>query len=73
MSFVHDAALGRSRSVLNMMFHNVDLIAGCSPNAPSEHAVTATVDDLRTVLEEALSHGGCFATLSEIRDMLLGS
>lgn len=68
LSFVREAAQGEYGGILNMMFHNVDVVSGCSPNARSEAQVRAAMDDLRAVLEETLAQGGCFVTLSEIRD-----
>jgi len=66
LSFVRVAAREEG-GVLNMMFHNVDLVAGCSPSAASEASVRAALDDLNAVLEETLARGGRFATLSEVR------
>lgn len=64
------AASGEQNGVLNMMFHNVDVVAGCSPSARQASTVLSALDDLRAVLEEAVALGGRFATLSEIRTAL---
>jgi peptidoglycan/xylan/chitin deacetylase (PgdA/CDA1 family) len=68
LGFVRSAAGGEYQGILNMMFHNVDMVPGCSPNACSEEAVRNALDDLRAVCEEVAACGGRFATLSEIRD-----
>lgn len=73
LRFVREAACGEYGRVLNMMFHNVDVVAGCSPNAVSEVSVQAALDDMRAVFEEALSHGMRFATLLEVREAVAGS
>jgi hypothetical protein len=67
LSFVRAAAQGENRGVLNMMFHNIDMVPGCSPNAASRESVRTALDDLRGVLEEVLARGGCFMTLAEIQ------
>jgi hypothetical protein len=67
LAFVRAAARGENGRVLNMMFHNVDIVAGCSPNSGSEATVRTALDDLRAVFEEILALGGSFATLIEIR------
>jgi hypothetical protein len=68
LGFVRSAARGEFQGILNMMFHNVDMVPGCSPNARSEEGVRTALDDLRAVCEEVAACGGRFATLSEIRD-----
>jgi hypothetical protein len=70
LAFVRAAAAGEYDGVLNMMFHNVDVVLGCSPNARSEETVEAALLDLRRVFEETLARGGRFATLTEIRQSL---
>jgi hypothetical protein len=57
--------------VLNMMFHNVDMVAGMSPTAATEVAVLSALDDLRAVLEQASAQGGRFVTLSELRNTVV--
>jgi hypothetical protein len=75
LAFVRDTARGGYegdfRGVLNMMFHNVDVVPGCSPNSSSERGVRTALDDLRAVLEKVLACGGRFATLTEIRDSMM--
>jgi hypothetical protein len=68
LGFVRSAARGEYQGILNMMFHNVDMVPGCSPSAHSEEGVRTALDDLRAVCEEVAACGGRFATLSEIRD-----
>ncbi len=70
IGFVRAASHGEYGGVLNMMFHNVDVVPGCSPNASSEAGVRAAVDDLRAVFEETLACGGRFATLTDIRSAM---
>ncbi len=71
LSFVRSAVRGEYQGILNMMFHNVDMVPACSPNARSEEGVRTALDDLRAVCEEVTACGGRFATLSEIRDSLV--
>jgi hypothetical protein len=66
LRFVHEAAERAPGAVLNMMFHNVDVVAGCSPNGGNPDQVQAVLDDLRAVLEESLRCGGSFVTLAEL-------
>lgn len=66
--FVRAASRGGYGGVLNMMFHNVDMVQGCSPSAASGAQVRSALDDLRAVLEETLAAGGAFATLAEIAE-----
>jgi hypothetical protein len=73
LAFVRAAAAGEYGGVLNMMFHNVDMVPGCSPNASSQEAVETALADLRRVFEETLARGGRFATLTEIRESLVPS
>jgi hypothetical protein len=68
LAFVRSAARGEHHGILNMMFHNVDMVPGCSPNARCEEGVRTALDDLRAVCEEVAACGGRFVTLSEIRD-----
>jgi hypothetical protein len=70
LGFVRRAAGGESQGVLNMMFHNVDFVQGCSPSASSEEAVRTSLADMRAVFEAVVACGGSFATLTEIRDSL---
>jgi hypothetical protein len=70
LGFVRRAVQGEYQGVLNMMFHNVDFVSGCSPNAGSEQVVREALDDLRAVFSEVVECGGRFVTLSEIRDSL---
>ena len=70
LGFVEAAARGKYGRVLNMMFHNVDFVPGCSPNAVSEEHVRAAVASLRAVFEDTVARGGGFATLTEVRDSI---
>ena len=70
LGFVKRAARGEYQGVLNMMFHNVDFVAGCSPNAGSEQAVKTALDDLHAVFAAVVGCGGRFVTLEELRDSL---
>ncbi len=53
-----------------MMFHNVDFVAGCSPNADSEERVLAALDDMRAAFRGIVASGGRFATLAGIDDSI---
>jgi hypothetical protein len=70
LGFVRQAAR-EPGTVLNMMFHNVDVVNGLSMNATSEDAVAKTLDGIRAVLEAVHAAGGGFATLSEVRRYVL--
>ena len=71
LAFVRAASGGEWGGILNMMFHNVDMVPGCSANASSPERVQTALDDLRAVFEEVVTRGGCFLTLAEIREHVL--
>lgn len=65
---VRQASRAPGHTVLNMMFHNVDVVPGCSPNSATAAAVARALDGVRTALETTLEVAGCFMTLRQVKD-----
>ena len=55
--------------VLVMMFHNVEVISGCSPGAQNESEVEIILSRLKNILHFAQKIQAKFITLSEIRNI----
>lgn len=55
-----------------MMFHNVDIVPGCSPYAQNENDAKLFLRRLTQTLEFAQQHRAHFVLLSEIRDLFTG-
>jgi hypothetical protein len=53
--------------LLVMMFHNVEVIPGCSPYTQTEEEVKTFLSRLEKVLQYLEKKGGKFITLSETR------
>ena len=65
-------ASGRgSATVLNVMFHSVELIAGASPYAQTEREVEELLDSVRSLANHVTRrHGACPVTLGELAGIL---
>lgn len=55
-----------------MMFHNVDIVPGCSPYAQNENDTKQLLERLTKTLEFAQLHNAQLVTLSEIRGLFAG-
>lgn len=55
-----------------MMFHNVDILPGCSPYAQNENEAKQLLERLAQILEFTQLHNAKFVTLSEIRCLFAG-
>jgi hypothetical protein len=65
---VRDCGEAGGDKVLNMMFHNVDVLPGMSPNAGGPAQAARVVASIEVTLQECARVGARFATLSEIAE-----